>query len=170
MPHVKFRYLPAGQNVIIAIAVYSGFNQEDSLIMSQSAVDRGLMRATYYHTYEEMISSAASSINAPDRIEKFCRPIGPNIKGVKDPGCASYLEADGLPRVGNAVNSQRLIIGKIRPNKRTMNSRAVSTYDFQDVSLKVKMEETGRVDSVIIAPDLREQSFLSEVLTQCHGC
>ncbi|ESU39043.1 DNA-directed RNA polymerase beta subunit [Giardia duodenalis] len=162
MPHVKFRYLPAGQNVIIAIAVYSGFNQEDSLIMSQSAVDRGFMRATYYHTYEEMISSAASSINAPDRIEKFCRPIGPNIKGIKDPGCASYLEADGLPRVGNAVNSQRLIIGKIRPNKRSMNSRAVSTYDFQDVSLKVKMEETGRVDSVIIAPDLREQSFLSE--------
>jgi len=36
MEHLHFRELPAGQNAIVAIACYSGFNQEDSLIMSQS--------------------------------------------------------------------------------------------------------------------------------------
>ena len=42
MDYLKFRELPAGQNLIVAIAVYSGYNQEDSLIMSQSGIDRGL--------------------------------------------------------------------------------------------------------------------------------
>lgn len=52
MKYVKFTDLPAGMNLIVAIAIYTGFNQEDSLIMSQAAVDRGLMRCTYYLSHE----------------------------------------------------------------------------------------------------------------------
>lgn len=48
MKYVKFTDLPAGENLIVAIAIYTGFNQEDSLIMSHAAVDRGLMRCYYY--------------------------------------------------------------------------------------------------------------------------
>lgn len=48
MDYLKFRELPAGQNLIVAIAVYSGYNQEDSLIMSQSGIDRGLFRSMFY--------------------------------------------------------------------------------------------------------------------------
>ena len=42
MEFLKFRELPAGQNAIVAIACYSGYNQEDSVIMNQSSIDRGL--------------------------------------------------------------------------------------------------------------------------------
>ncbi len=48
MEHLHFRKLPSGQNGIIAIACYSGFNQEDSLIMNQSSVDRGFFRSVFY--------------------------------------------------------------------------------------------------------------------------
>ena len=37
--------LPAGENCIVAIACYSGYNQEDSVVMNQSAIDRGLFRS-----------------------------------------------------------------------------------------------------------------------------
>ena len=45
MEHLHFRELPSGVNVVVAIMCYSGYNQEDSLIMNQSAIDRGLFRS-----------------------------------------------------------------------------------------------------------------------------
>lgn len=42
MEFLKFRELPAGQNAIVAIACYSGYNQEDSMIMNQSSIDRSV--------------------------------------------------------------------------------------------------------------------------------
>ena len=42
--------MPAGVNVIVAIACYGGFNQEDSVIINKSAVDRGLFVSTSYRT------------------------------------------------------------------------------------------------------------------------
>jgi DNA-directed RNA polymerase II subunit RPB2 len=40
--------LPAGINAIVAIACYSGYNQEDSLMMNQSSIDRGFFRSIFY--------------------------------------------------------------------------------------------------------------------------
>lgn len=51
MEYLRFRQLPAGQNAVVAIACYSGYNQEDSVIMNQSAIDRGLFRSIYYRSY-----------------------------------------------------------------------------------------------------------------------
>lgn len=53
MEHLKFRKLPSGQNCVVAIACYSGFNQEDSVIMNQGAVDRGLFRSIFYRSYHD---------------------------------------------------------------------------------------------------------------------
>ncbi|KAJ8910606.1 hypothetical protein NQ315_003334 [Exocentrus adspersus] len=47
MEYLRFRELPSGQNAIVAIACYGGYNQEDSIIMNQSAIDRGLFRSFF---------------------------------------------------------------------------------------------------------------------------
>lgn len=51
MDYLHFKELPAGNNAIVAIACYTGYNQEDSVIMNQSAIDRGLFRSASYRTY-----------------------------------------------------------------------------------------------------------------------
>ena len=45
MKYLKTTDMPNGENVIVAIACYTGYNQEDSLIFNQSAIDRGLFRS-----------------------------------------------------------------------------------------------------------------------------
>ena len=53
MKHFNFNSLPNGINVIVAIATYTGYNQEDSVIINQSAIDRGLFSSTFYRTYKD---------------------------------------------------------------------------------------------------------------------
>jgi DNA-directed RNA polymerase II subunit RPB2 len=48
MKHLKFRQLPAGMNCIVAIMTHGGYNQEDSVIMNRSAIDRGFLSLTLH--------------------------------------------------------------------------------------------------------------------------
>ena len=41
-----------GINSIVAIASYTGYNQEDSVIMNRSAVDRGFFRSAIYNRFQ----------------------------------------------------------------------------------------------------------------------
>ena len=50
MDMLKLNSIPSGKMVIVAIASYTGYNQEDSVIMNKSSIDRGMFSATIYHT------------------------------------------------------------------------------------------------------------------------
>lgn len=57
------RELPSGINCIVAIACYTGYNQEDSLIMNQSSIDRGLFRSHFFRSYNKEVISNPTSYN-----------------------------------------------------------------------------------------------------------
>lgn len=56
---LHFKELPSGCNVIVAIACYTGYNQEDSVIMNQSAIDRGLFRSVFFRTYNDHLKTTS---------------------------------------------------------------------------------------------------------------
>jgi DNA-directed RNA polymerase II subunit RPB2 len=53
MDFLHFKELSSGCNSIIAIACYTGYNQEDSIMLNQSAIDRGFFRSVFFRTYDD---------------------------------------------------------------------------------------------------------------------
>ncbi|GIQ84581.1 DNA-directed RNA polymerase, subunit 2 [Kipferlia bialata] len=143
MKHIHFTEMPAGQNVIVGISCYSGYNQEDSVIMSQASVDRGLFRTAFTRCYRD---TASRKLN---NAEIFRRP-GADTIGRRNPDLHLYdtLEEDGLPRIGAMIGDRKPLIGKLIPT-------AVQTADsqYQDDSTFVRPGEAGFVDRVVLAQD-----------------
>ncbi|NBR29615.1 MAG: DNA-directed RNA polymerase subunit B, partial [Betaproteobacteria bacterium] len=75
---MRLDQLPCGNNVVVAIACYGGWNQEDSIILNRSSVDNGLFRSFTYKTImveeKKKTSSHFETIDLPPvdmRIRSF---------------------------------------------------------------------------------------------------
>jgi DNA-directed RNA polymerase II subunit RPB2 len=156
MEYLKFRELPAGQNAIVAILCYSGYNQEDSVILNQSSIDRGLFRSFYYRSY--MDSEKRSGAVTMEEFEKPTRETTLRLKH----GTYSKLEDDGLVGMGDRVAGEDIIIGKTAPipvDSEEMGSRT-KDHTKRDVSTPLKSTETGFVDQVLITTNQEGLKFV----------
>ena len=132
--------LPAGQNAIIAICSYTGYNQEDSIIMNQSAIDRGLFRSIFYRTYKEEIKQQGGGVK-----EHIERPDPENCVGVKL-GNYDELDHDGLMTPGVKAKTNDVIVGKT-----VELTTPIGKYTKKDMSTFIRQNETGIVDKVMIS-------------------
>jgi DNA-directed RNA polymerase II subunit RPB2 len=146
MEFIRFRELPAGQNAIVAIACYSGYNQEDSLIMNQSSIDRGLFRSLYYRVY--MDQEKKVGMISTETLEKPTRETTLRLKH----GTYEKLEDDGLIAPGTRVSGEDIIIGKtvkIQEDSMELGQRT-AMHTKRDASTPLKSTENGIVDNVMI--------------------
>ena len=77
MKYLNIDKLPNGINVIVAIATYAGYNQEDSIILNKNSVDRGLFSASVFNTYKD------EDKNIQGDQEIRCKPDVLKTKGIK---------------------------------------------------------------------------------------
>ena len=139
--HIGFNSLPNGMNIIVAVASYTGYNQEDSLILNQHAIDRGLFRATFYRTYKD-----DEKKNQPTgKEEKFAIPNPSHTRGIK-PCNYGKLDKSGLIKKDVYVDHRDVIIGKVLPIK--TKGKSANKKEFQDHSTTLKMNESGFVDRI----------------------
>ncbi|KAL6121597.1 hypothetical protein NUSPORA_01463 [Nucleospora cyclopteri] len=145
MEYLKFKELPSGQNCIVAIACYTGYNQEDSIIMNQSAIERGLFRSFLYRTYSDQEKMARPGMNETfAKIDKFSvfRPKNCNYEKLGD---------DGIVCPGTQVTGDDIIIGKMTPILDVEKSTKENPYYLQkDSSTAIRKTEKGIVDKVIV--------------------
>ena len=130
--------LPCGINVIVAIGTFTGFNQEDSIMINKSAVDRGLFNSTFYRTYKDQCNKNHST----GEEEEYCKPDREETKGMK-PFNYDKLDDDGFIKENAYVSNNDIIMGKRMPNK--VNDTA-EAYKFKDNSIPLKQNEYGFID------------------------
>jgi len=134
----------SGQNIIVAIMTYSGYNQEDSIMINRGCLDRGLFRSIFYRTYKDEEKKNQSS----GEDEKFCMP---DKKLTKQMRHANYdkLGADGFIPENAYVDNDDILIGKIVPLRvPTGMVLPTGSKQFRDVSRTLRNNETGYVDRI----------------------
>jgi len=148
MEFLHFRELPSGVNCVVAIMIYTGYNQEDSLIMNQSAIDRGLFRSSYYRCYNDQEKSTSSGSIQSLLSETFEKPSSDNCRGMKF-GDYSKLDDDGLVQPGTRISGDDVLIGKTSPVSPGLG--VPSRYTKRDCSTSMKSTDNGIVDNVLIS-------------------
>jgi DNA-directed RNA polymerase beta subunit len=147
--------MPSGINAIVAIACYSGFNQEDSVMLNFSAVQRGLFCLTSYHTIdciekkrdtysleEICLPPLNSDTNIKEGDSKYFKRKNANYSYLDKYGIIKTRDDKGQPIV---VKKGDVIIGKIviTGNKNREQTRT-------DASVVIDSGEEGTIDRVIV--------------------
>ena len=137
--------IPSGQMAIVAVACYTGYNQQDSLIFNQSAIDRGLFGSSFFRTYVDEEKKNSTTLED----EKFCKPqkYYPNGKTYTEKmsfGSYDKLDDNGFVKLNSFVEGNDIIIGKV-----TMIKDAIDGEPKQrDLSTPLRNNESGIVDKV----------------------
>ena len=136
--------LPAGQNIIVAIMTYTGYNQEDSNMINRAALDRGRFRSIFYRTYKDEERKNQSSGDE----EKFCHPDPVETKHIKNANYDKVAE-DGFVPKDMYVTPDDVLIGKVVPLRVPTGAvLPAGAKKSRDVSKMPRNNESGYVDKV----------------------
>lgn len=109
--HNVFNYdkHPGGQNIVIAVMSYEGYNMQDAIILNKGSVERGLGRSTYFKPYAatELRYSGGlmDEVGVPDK----------EVKGYRSERDYRNLEEDGIVFTEAKVDAEDVIIGRTSP-------------------------------------------------------
>ncbi|MEM0354213.1 MAG: hypothetical protein QXW79_01390 [Thermoplasmata archaeon] len=131
---------PTGENSIVAIMSYLGYNQEDSILMNRSSIERGFFRAQSLKKYFETIKKNPAS----SQTGIFMKPDRNKVEGMKD---ANYdkLNEEGYCNVETVVKDGDVIIGMVNPKPTTREDEK----PYKDNSTIYKSLVPGAIDKVI---------------------
>jgi DNA-directed RNA polymerase II subunit RPB2 len=149
-PLVKSRFMeyineeenPYGENAIVAIMCYTGYNVEDAVLINEASIQRGLFNTTYYTVYE---SHEESSKNANTIVDKRFTNIEneENVRGTKPGYDYSKLDKFGIIKENTPVDDKTVLIGLTSNNMENKELR-------MDMSKTPKKGQLGIVDKTFI--------------------
>lgn len=160
MPLVKTisnKYIsPIGCNTIVAIMIYGGNNQEDSLVINQGAIDRGLF-TTYHFSFEK---------TELEKNEEFANPNPLETMDMKAYSNYEKLEKGKVP-IGTRVEYGDIIIGKIA---KLSKSEIVGNMKYTDRSVVYKYNEPAYVCNIIEGRNEEDNIFCKIVFRSVRKC
>ncbi len=138
---------PAGQNIVVAIMPYEGYNMEDAIVLNQASVDRGFARSTYFRPYTSVELNYAGGLK-----DEVCIPEK-DVSGYRTEESYNFLEDDGIVYPEAELHEGHVVIGKVSPPKFLSEAREISVQTRKENSSAIRQEEKGTVDGVFITQD-----------------
>ena len=127
-----------GQNLILAIGSFTGYNQDDGIVMNADSFARGMFRSTFYRSYEafeedDPMTHGKTRIGNPANVPAWTQ-LRPGID-------YSKLDDNGIIRVGELVDETTVLVGMYLQSE---------GGDMKDASKTAQVWSRGRVESVSV--------------------
>ena len=142
----NYKAHPAGQNIVVAVMSYKGYNMEDAVVINQGSIDRGFGRSSYFRPaiVEELRYSGGlmDEISIPDK----------EVKGYKSEKDYRLLEEDGIIYPEAQVKEEDVVIGKTSPPRflSGMDEYNLASNVRRESSVSLRHGESGVVDFVLL--------------------
>jgi DNA-directed RNA polymerase II subunit RPB2 len=135
---------PYGENVIVAIMSYNGYNVEDAILMNEGSLQRGLFHTTYYTSYEAYEETSSIGISETNTILK-------NINDELDidvkPGYDyKHLNEFGMINEDVEMDDKKVLIGRVSYSQSSPDNKV-------DASVLPKKGQLGVVDKTYITQE-----------------
>jgi len=139
---------PAGQNCVVAVLPFDGYNIEDAIVLSKSSVERGLGRTFFYRIYESESKQYPGGMRDNFEIPN----ADDNLRGYKGEKSYRLLEDDGIIASESRVSGGDILIGKTSPPRFMEEYREFESSGpyRRDTSVSIRPSETGVVDTVVM--------------------
>jgi DNA-directed RNA polymerase subunit B len=146
METMGYKLRPSGQNCIVAVLSFEGYNMEDALVFNKASIERGLVRSTFYRIYEAECRQYLGGLK-----DKFTLPE-PGTRGFRGERYYRLLEPSGIIGLESEVAGGDVLIGRISPPRflEEYKEFEVKGPSMRDTSVDMRPSETGIVDAIFI--------------------
>ncbi|MBI2084258.1 MAG: DNA-directed RNA polymerase subunit A' [Candidatus Aenigmarchaeota archaeon] len=143
---IPYNTHPNGNNLIIAVASFDGYNMEDSIVINAGSLQKGVLWSYMYRSYEaeqkRYLGGQEDIIAIPEA----------GVRGYAGEDSYKHLPEDGISNPETILESDQVIIGRVSPLRflGTMDKFVTGLENIRETSLRLRHGDHGVVDRVFI--------------------